>query len=54
MYVHIGNGESVKDKDIIGIFDLDTSTVSKITKKFISEKEKKGLLEYPPWDSNRE
>ena len=32
MYLHIGNGKSVKQKNIIGIFDLDTATVSKITK----------------------
>lgn len=53
MYVHIGNGESVKDKEIIGIFDLDTSTVSKITKKFISEKEKNGVVEYSDYDLPR-
>ena len=32
MYLHIGNGKSVKKKDIIGIFDLDTSTVTKTGK----------------------
>ena len=53
MYIHIGNGESVKEKDIIGVFDLDTSTVSKITKRFISEKEKKGLVEYSDFDLPR-
>ena len=47
MYVHIGNGESVRDTDIIGIFDLDTSTISKITKRFISEKENIVILIYP-------
>ena len=36
MYLHIGNKSSVKRKDIIGIFDLDTATVSKITKDFIN------------------
>jgi len=53
MYIHIGNGESVKSEDIIGIFDLDTSTVSKITKKFISEKEKSGKVEYSDYDLPR-
>ena len=53
MYIHIGNGESVKEEDIIGIFDLDTSTVSKITKKFISENEKKGKVEYSDYDLPR-
>ena len=46
MYLHIGNGKSVKKKDIIGIFDLDTATVSSITKKFINKMQKKGKLEY--------
>jgi hypothetical protein len=46
MYLHVGNGKSVKKSDIIGIFDLDTSTVSKITKSFINECQKKGMVEY--------
>lgn len=46
MYLHIGNGKSVKKKDIIGIFDLDTSTISKITKKFINNLQKNGRVEY--------
>ena len=53
MYLHIGNGISVKDKDIIGIFDLDTSTVSKITKKFVNAKSKEGNLEYTDDDLPR-
>lgn len=46
MYLHVGNGKSVKKKDIIGIFDLDTATVSRITKSFINKKEKEGKVEY--------
>ena len=46
MYLHIGNGKSVKKRDIIGIFDLDTSTVSKTGKDFINKKARAGLLEY--------
>ncbi len=46
MYLHIGNGNSVRRKDIIGIFDLDTATVSKITKDFINKSQKKGELSY--------
>jgi hypothetical protein len=53
MYLHIGNGESIKTKDIIGIFDLDTSTVSKITKTFINKKEKEGKIEYTDFDLPR-
>lgn len=46
MYLHIGNGNSVKRKNIIGIFDLDTATVSKITKDFINKRQKEGALTY--------
>ena len=46
MYLHVGNGKSVKKSDIIGIFDLDTATVSKITKSFINESQRKGMVEY--------
>ena len=53
MYLHIGNGKSVKKKDIVGIFDLDTATVSGITKKFINGIQKKGKLEYYDTDLPR-
>lgn len=53
MYLHIGNGDSIKIDDIIGIFDLDTATVSKITKKFISKKEKEKKVEYTDSDLPR-
>ena len=46
MYLHIGNGNSVKRKNIIGIFDLDTSTISKVTRKYISKMEKEGRVTY--------
>lgn len=53
MYLHIGNGESIKTEDIIGIFDLDTATVSKTTKKYISAKQKEGRVEYTDFDLPR-
>jgi len=53
MYLHIGNGKSIKTKEIIGIFDLDTATVSKVTKKYISSKEKEGRVEYTDFDLPR-
>ena len=53
MYLHIGNGISIKKENIIGIFDLDTSTVSKTTKKFLNEKSKEGDLEYTDSDLPR-
>ena len=53
MYLHIGNGESIKKENIIGIFDLDTATVSGITKKYINEKEKEKKVEYTDSDLPR-
>lgn len=53
MFLHVGNGKSVRKKDIIGIFDLDTATVSKITKDFISENQKKGNIIYNDSDLPR-
>lgn len=53
MFLHIGNGKSVLKKNVIGIFDLDTSTVSKTGKDFINKKEKEGLVEYDDFDLPR-
>lgn len=53
MYLHIGNKTSVRKKDVIGIFDLDTATVSAVTKKFINKNEKEGRVEYTDFDLPR-
>lgn len=53
MYLHIGNKKSVRKRDVIGIFDLDTATVSGITKKFIAKNEKEGRVEYMDSDLPR-
>lgn len=43
MYLYLGGDTVVKTDDIIGIFDMDTSTVNKSTRDYLSkaEKEKK-------------
>ena len=53
MFLHIGNGKSVKKKDIIGIFDLDTSTMTKAGKDFINKSERRGNVEYDDDDLPR-
>lgn len=53
MFLHIGNKKSIKKKNIIGIFDLDTATVSGISKDFINRKQKEGLVEYDDDDLPR-
>ncbi len=40
MYLHLGNETVIKTDDIIGIFDLDTSTVSRHTRDYLSKCEK--------------
>jgi len=44
MYLHIGNNKTVRKKNIIAIFDADSATVSKITKKYLSDAEKQHLV----------
>ena len=40
MLIQITKEKFIKQKDIIGVFDLDTSTISGITKSFLSKSEK--------------
>ncbi|MCQ2440799.1 MAG: DUF370 domain-containing protein [Clostridia bacterium] len=42
MYIHIGNNYVAKREDIIGIFDLDSTTVSKKTRLYLTKAEKRG------------
>lgn len=44
MYLHIGNQKNIRQKDIIGIFDMDRTTISRITRKYLSESEKNHLV----------
>lgn len=44
MYLSIGNDMAVRESSIIGIFDLDNTTCSKITKKFLRAAEKNGQV----------
>jgi hypothetical protein len=53
MYLHIGNGITVRRKNIIGIFDLDTATVSSITRNYINVNEKLGNIIYGDTDLPR-
>ncbi len=44
MYLHIGNQKNIRKKDIIGIFDADRTTTSWITRKYLSDAQKKGVV----------
>jgi len=45
IYLHIGNNRTVRERDVIGIFDMDTATVSSETRKYLRDMEKKGRTE---------
>ncbi len=45
MFLHAGNGRNIRQKDIIGIFDMDNATISRVTRKYLSEEQKKMLVE---------
>ena len=44
MYLHLGQNTVVTKDSIIGIFDLDNSSWSFITRKYLSDAEKRGML----------
>lgn len=44
MYLHLGQETTVCTTDVIGIFDLDTSTISAKTREFLSRAEKAGQV----------
>ncbi len=44
MYIHLGNNKNIREKDIIGIFDMDNATMSKTTQKFLNKAQKEGRL----------
>ena len=44
MYLHLGNDVAVRKTDILGIFDLDNSSQSIITRKFLAAAEMAGRV----------
>ena len=44
MFLHGGNQCNIRKKNIIGIFDMDTATVSPITKKYLNRLEGEDAL----------
>lgn len=45
MYITVSQGFSVDDRSVIGIFDLDNSTRSQDTRKFLRKSEKQGEVQ---------
>lgn len=46
MYLYLGGEKAVKTDEIIGIFDMDTSTVNKATRDYLSKAEKEKRVIY--------
>lgn len=44
MYLHLGNDVAVRKTEILGIFDLDNTSQSVITRRFLSSAEKNGRV----------
>ncbi len=50
MYLHLGEDTVITDDKIIGIFDMDTSTVNKATRDYLSKAEKDKKVIYVNYD----
>ena len=50
MFIHLGENTVITDKKIIGVFDMDTSTVNKATRDYLSAAEKNKKVEYVNFD----
>lgn len=44
MYLHLGRGSVIDTREIVGIFDLDNSSQSRITRAFLASAQKKGQI----------
>ena len=44
MYLSIGNDMAVREKSIIGIFDMDNTSTSRRTRDFLEKAEKEGEI----------
>lgn len=40
MYIHLGQDIIINDKELIGIFDIDKCSISKITRDYLSKAQK--------------
>ena len=50
MYLHLGQDVVVNSDDVIGIFDMDTSTVNKATRDYLKKAEADRRVIYVNYD----
>ena len=46
MYLHIGSDVVVNTKNVVGIFDVENTTVSRLGKNFLGEAQRQGEVVY--------
>lgn len=44
MYLHLGQDTVIKIQNIIGIFDIETSTIAKSTRNYLADAQKAGRV----------
>lgn len=44
MYLHLGSGTVIASESIVGVFDLDNTSQSHITRKYLAAAEKSGQV----------
>ena len=44
MYLHLGNDVVVRKRDVVGIFDLDNTSQSALTRRYLAAAEKAGAV----------
>ena len=50
MYIHLGGDVTVSSRDIIGIFDIENTSVGKITRDYFKNAEKRRSVSYVSFD----
>lgn len=44
MYLHLGQGVVVPYRDVLGLFDLDNASASRLTRRFLEQAERAGRV----------
>lgn len=50
MYIHLGNNKMIKMEEIVGIFDIESTTISKRSRDFLTKAEKAGQVRTLSYD----
>ncbi|MCH5325207.1 MAG: DUF370 domain-containing protein [Eubacterium sp.] len=50
MYIHIGGNVALDTKDIIGIFDIEKTSVNKDVNRYLSQLQKQGRIYYVSYE----